>query len=105
VNTLEPLMTFGLVVAIAIAVFVLFVVLKSVAEQYVEQFGNIARAANTIVLPATLSDVGSMVALATKVLQRTAQPGVPAAAGAAPRPGPNVVHPTSPLHAPQPPQR
>jgi regulator of protease activity HflC (stomatin/prohibitin superfamily) len=50
-----------------------------VAEQYVAQFGNLAREANTLILPATLSDVGSMVALATKVLQRT---GAPAAAQA-----------------------
>jgi regulator of protease activity HflC (stomatin/prohibitin superfamily) len=50
-----------------------------VAEQYVAQFGNLAREANTLILPATLSDVGSMVALATKVLQRT---GTPAAAQA-----------------------
>jgi regulator of protease activity HflC (stomatin/prohibitin superfamily) len=44
-----------------------------VAEQYVEQFGKLARTTNTVVLPATLSDVGSMVALATNVL-RAAQP-------------------------------
>jgi len=44
-----------------------------VAEQYVEQFGNLARSGNTLVLPATLSDVGSMVALATNVL-RAQQP-------------------------------
>ncbi len=40
-----------------------------VAEQYVEQFGHLARTTNTVVLPATLSDVGSMIALAMSVLR------------------------------------
>jgi regulator of protease activity HflC (stomatin/prohibitin superfamily) len=40
-----------------------------VAEKYVEQFGAIARAGNTLVIPATLSDVGSMIALATNVFK------------------------------------
>jgi regulator of protease activity HflC (stomatin/prohibitin superfamily) len=40
-----------------------------VAEQYVEQLGNLAKSGNTFVLPANLSDVGSMVALATSVLR------------------------------------
>jgi regulator of protease activity HflC (stomatin/prohibitin superfamily) len=39
-----------------------------IAEQYVEQFGQLAKAGNTLVLPATLSDVGSMIALATKLV-------------------------------------
>jgi len=38
-----------------------------VAESYVEQFGNLAREGNTLVIPADLSDVSSMIALATKV--------------------------------------
>jgi regulator of protease activity HflC (stomatin/prohibitin superfamily) len=40
-----------------------------VAEQYVQQFGHVAKATNTVVLPATLSDVGSMIALAMNVLK------------------------------------
>ena len=40
-----------------------------VAEQYVEQLGNLAKSGNTFVLPANLSDVGSMIALATSVLR------------------------------------
>ena len=40
-----------------------------VAEQYVQQFGNLAKANNTVILPATLSDVGSMVAAAMNVLR------------------------------------
>jgi regulator of protease activity HflC (stomatin/prohibitin superfamily) len=65
-----------------------------VAEQYVAEFGKLAKTNNTVILPATLSDVGSMIALATNVLRagkdgepvrstvvpaRGAQPAVPAA--------------------------
>ena len=38
-----------------------------VAEQYVQQFGNLAQKGTTLILPANVSDVASMVALATKV--------------------------------------
>jgi regulator of protease activity HflC (stomatin/prohibitin superfamily) len=51
-----------------------------VAEQYVQQFGNIAKASTTLVLPANAADVGSMVALAMQVLrtgERPAPPPVP----------------------------
>src|SRR4030095_7321758 len=40
-----------------------------VAEQYIERFGQLAKAGNTLVLPANLSDVGSMIALAINVGQ------------------------------------
>ncbi len=40
-----------------------------VAEQYLEQFGGIARTANTVVLPANVADVGSMIALATNLVK------------------------------------
>jgi regulator of protease activity HflC (stomatin/prohibitin superfamily) len=39
-----------------------------VAEQYVEQFGELAKAGNTLVVPANLTDVSSMIALATKIV-------------------------------------
>ena len=39
-----------------------------VAEQYVEQFGNLARENNTMILPANLGDIGGMVAALTKVV-------------------------------------
>ena len=39
-----------------------------VAEDYLEQFGNIAKAGNTIIVPANLSDVSSMIGAATSVL-------------------------------------
>jgi len=43
-----------------------------VAEQYVRQFGEIAQKANTIVLPANVADVASMVTLAMKVFKQQA---------------------------------
>ncbi len=38
-----------------------------VAEQYVAQFGELAKAGNTLVVPADLSNVASMIALATRI--------------------------------------
>ena len=40
-----------------------------VAEQYVLQFGELAKKSNTLVLPANVSDVASMIALAMKSVQ------------------------------------
>ncbi|MCB1597040.1 MAG: paraslipin [Gammaproteobacteria bacterium] len=40
-----------------------------VAEDYLLQFGNLAKAANTLVIPANLSDLASMIALAKNVLE------------------------------------
>jgi regulator of protease activity HflC (stomatin/prohibitin superfamily) len=37
-----------------------------IAEQYIREFGNIAKVGNTLVIPAQLGDVASMVAMATK---------------------------------------
>jgi len=39
------------------------------AEQYIQEFGRLAKASNTIVLPAEVSDVGSMLTLATQILK------------------------------------
>ena len=44
-----------------------------VAEQYIGQFGQLAKESNTLVLPANVADVGSMIALAMKAVGR--QPG------------------------------
>jgi regulator of protease activity HflC (stomatin/prohibitin superfamily) len=38
-----------------------------IAEQYVDQFGNLAKAGNTFVVPANLADLTSMMALATDI--------------------------------------
>jgi len=48
-----------------------------VAEQYVAQFGELAKSTNALILPANVSDVGSMIALAMKSIQ-AATPGTPA---------------------------
>ena len=40
-----------------------------VAEDYLVQFGNIAKAGNTLVVPANLSDLASMIALAKNVVE------------------------------------
>jgi regulator of protease activity HflC (stomatin/prohibitin superfamily) len=42
-----------------------------VAESYLVQFGNLAKAGNTLVVPANLSDLASMVALAKNVIGNT----------------------------------
>ena len=41
-----------------------------VAEQYVSRFGELAKAGNTLILPANLADVASMIALAMNVIRR-----------------------------------
>jgi len=48
-----------------------------VAENYLEQFGKLAREGNTLILPATLSDVGSMIALATNVIRKQGNGAAP----------------------------
>ena len=44
-----------------------------VAEQYVNEFGKIAKEGNTLILPANLADVGGTVAGLTKVLNQVKQ--------------------------------
>src|SRR5437867_1267206 len=41
-----------------------------VADNYLAQFGKLAQAGNTMILPATLSDVGSMISLAMNVIKQ-----------------------------------
>jgi regulator of protease activity HflC (stomatin/prohibitin superfamily) len=65
-----------------------------VAEQYVEQFGELAKKGTTLVLPATLSDVGSMLALAMNVIKQQGD-GVAATGG-----GPAAL-PTRPPYPPR----
>jgi regulator of protease activity HflC (stomatin/prohibitin superfamily) len=50
-----------------------------VAEQYVREFGALAQKGNTLIVPANLADVASMIALAMKSIQRSD--------GATPAPG------------------
>jgi regulator of protease activity HflC (stomatin/prohibitin superfamily) len=48
-----------------------------IAEEYVEQFGKLAQGSNTLVVPANLSDLSSMIALATSIFSATS-PKTPA---------------------------
>lgn len=41
-----------------------------VAEQYITKFGELAKTTNTLILPATVSDVGSMIALAMSAIKQ-----------------------------------
>ncbi len=42
-----------------------------VAEQYIAQFGNLAQKTNTMIVPATTSDISSMIATAMQVVKKT----------------------------------
>src|SRR5512137_2969605 len=59
-----------------------------VAEQYVKEFGSLAKATNPVILPATVSDIGSMIAMAMSIFRST---------------GGGPILPTSPAGSPRPP--
>jgi len=42
-----------------------------VAEQYIGEFGKLAKDSNTLILPASVADVGSMIALAMNVINKS----------------------------------
>ena len=42
-----------------------------VAEQYITQFGHLAKSSNTMIIPATTSDIGGMIATAMQVVKKT----------------------------------
>ena len=46
-----------------------------VAEDYLERFGNLAKAGNTLIVPANLSDIASMIGAATTVLKQVSGDG------------------------------
>ena len=46
-----------------------------VAEDYLERFGNLAKETNSLIVPANLSDVSSMIAAATTVFEKTSSAG------------------------------
>ena len=48
-----------------------------VAEQYITKFGELAKTNNTLILPASVSDVGSMIAVAMNAIRQTT-PSAPA---------------------------
>jgi regulator of protease activity HflC (stomatin/prohibitin superfamily) len=47
-----------------------------IAEAYVQQFGNLAKEGNTLVVPSNLADVASMISLATNIVKK--EPPAPA---------------------------
>lgn len=49
-----------------------------IAEKYVEQFGNLAKAGNTLIVPANIADVASMLSTAMTVLDKTKAGGTSA---------------------------
>jgi regulator of protease activity HflC (stomatin/prohibitin superfamily) len=48
-----------------------------VAQQYIEEFGNLAKTGNTLVVPANLADLSSMIALATNIAKDAQRPSRP----------------------------
>ena len=42
-----------------------------VAEQYVKEFGNLARTSNTLIIPSNLGEIGSAVASVLKTMEST----------------------------------
>lgn len=45
-----------------------------VAEQYIKEFGKLAKENNTIIIPSDLSDIAGMVTAATSLLKSPAKP-------------------------------
>jgi regulator of protease activity HflC (stomatin/prohibitin superfamily) len=45
-----------------------------VAEQYITEFGKLAKSANTLVVPSNLSDVGAMIGLAMSAIRPKSEP-------------------------------
>ena len=46
-----------------------------IAEDYVEQFGKLAQSSNTLVVPANLTEISSMIALATSIFDSSSSAG------------------------------
>jgi regulator of protease activity HflC (stomatin/prohibitin superfamily) len=45
-----------------------------VAEQYIGEFGRLAKEGNTLIIPSNLSDLGGVVAAATSLIKKTGAP-------------------------------
>ena len=52
-----------------------------VAEQYVSQFGELAKKTNTVIVPANVGDISGMIATAMKVFGTASAPPAPPARG------------------------
>jgi regulator of protease activity HflC (stomatin/prohibitin superfamily) len=48
-----------------------------VAEQYIQQFGNLAKVGNTLVIPSNLSDVGGLITMAMNIVKQGSAPPSP----------------------------
>ena len=44
-----------------------------IAEDYLERFGELAKAGNTLILPSNLADMASMIGAATTIFQQTGE--------------------------------
>jgi regulator of protease activity HflC (stomatin/prohibitin superfamily) len=66
-----------------------------VAEQYIDRFGELAKEGNTLVLPANVADIGSLMALAMNIIKRS-PPGPTPSGGRAPSGGPPDSGPAAP---------
>ncbi|HEY7901959.1 MAG TPA: band-7 C-terminal domain-containing protein, partial [Casimicrobiaceae bacterium] len=58
-----------------------------VAEQYVTQFGNLAKTNNTLILPSNVADIASIIGTAMSAVKATSAGRAAGSAPAAPRPG------------------
>ncbi len=56
-----------------------------IAEHYMEQFGKLAKSGNSLIVPANLSDISSMIALATSAIKAPNEPKLSARAVEQPR--------------------
>lgn len=65
-----------------------------VAEDYIDKFGELAKAGNSLIVPANLTDLASMVALATTVAKKPQDHGTDTT-------GPSMPPPSSPTPGPQ----
>ena len=52
-----------------------------VAEQYIAEFGKLAQEGNSLIMPASVSDVGSMVAMAMNIIKQDSSTGAPPSKG------------------------
>jgi len=57
-----------------------------VAEQFIDEFGNLAKTNNTMIIPADLANIGGMVAAATKIVKGTTASSIAEAASPDPEP-------------------
>jgi regulator of protease activity HflC (stomatin/prohibitin superfamily) len=44
-----------------------------IAEQYIKEFGNLAKKNNTMIIPQTMTDISGLIATATSVIAKTGE--------------------------------